>query len=69
MKNRTDMVLKAIDALSEVDGLEGRQKILLIDALSACSRLARALGAEFAEGYVASHVLNITKGSNGKKEK
>lgn len=67
MKN-TDKALGAIDSLSEITDLGGRQKILLIDAMTACARLAKSLGAGFAEGYVAGHILNLTKGGHGKKE-
>ena len=56
-----DLALRAIDSIAEIEATTGRQLLAKIDALVALSKLAKALGVEWAEAHTTAIMLALTK--------
>lgn len=61
LHSNEDLILRAIDVLSEVNPEPGFQTLALIEALAALGRVAKSMGIEFAQGHVAGVSLALTK--------
>lgn len=56
-----DLILKALDAMSEIIPEPGYQTLALVEALAALGRVAKSMNVGFAQGHVAAISLALTK--------